>query len=278
MNQRKKPNHIITENFNCYEEIESAEGNCITRSPSTVPFKVITKQEAHKFQIWKLKCDFHDLSSTNAKYTLHLMSDSFHKLLHRLQGIDVNNRPACEEISMVLDVYSVLITSNDTDRGKEWLRKYLLTLGGGEGLTICSLPRRCNSSGSQHTPPFLRGNEIMLVVDSPIKIALHVSCQEKLMDCLKGMGFYFTAAPSNSGLCFDPNLHPYKPPYYCMVEAIISACKVRTGMHKGTNLVHVAKSGIRMPLPDPKLTSMIFPNKDDAEGWGTNVEVIIHTT
>ena len=190
------------------------------------------------------------------------------------------------DISMELDAFSVLITTRDTSKGKEWLRKYLVKFGDEKGLTRCSFPRKPDASngedgtvesfesGCQLSLPYLLHNQMMVVVDAPIKIALHVSCKEKLIHCLKEMGYLFSAAGVNSGLCFDPNLHPHKPPYWCMVEAIILSCQVMTGMHKGTNLVHMSQSGIRMPLPDSNAISMIIPNKDDAESWGISVRVL----
>ena len=192
-----------------------------------------------------------------------------------------------DDISMDLDAYSVVVRAGDTVEAEQGLKKYLMTLGG-DGLTRCSFPRNaiasnrkdgifgCFHSGSKHVPLSLQGNS-MLVIDTPVKIALHISCKEALVKCLEEMDFYFKAAGPSSGLCFDPSVCANKPLYSVLVEAIIASCKMSqsvTGLRE-SYIVHVADLGFRMPLPKQwSQTSKIFLNKCDANNLGITLEVI----
>jgi len=115
-------------------------------------------------------------------------------------------------ISVDLDAFSVVVSTRNMEKGKEALRRYLLSFGGSSparcGFPLMTTGSRtkdsifgCNPKSGQHLPEVLRGKE-MLVLDTPVKIALHVSCKERLVNWLSGRGFYFEAASDKTGLCF----------------------------------------------------------------------------
>lgn len=167
-----------------------------------------------------------------------------------------------EKISMDLDAYSFVVSADEMncDR-KEALREFLLSFGG-MSFGRCNFPTRCTGSKSkdsifgcagnesQHLPHVLRGNE-MLVIDAPVKIALHASCQSSLITNLKTKGFYYLPSSIKTGVCFNPSAAANKPPYAVIVDAIVESCDVPsqvTGNTKPTNIIHVADMGFRSPL------------------------------
>ena len=178
------------------------------------------------------------------------------------------------DISMDLDAYSLVLTTNDMKKGESWMRKFLLSWCG-VAPTKCSLPKTatashrkdgifgCFEDGSQHLPPFLQGNE-MMVIDTPVKLALHVSCKTRLINWLHKRGVHLTAASPKTGLCFDSSLASNTFPYRLIVEAVLASCEVaneNTGEGSGVHAVHVADIGFRTPLPDYQVTHTLFPNR-----------------
>ena len=66
----------------------------------------------------------------------------------------------------------------------------------------------------------------MLVVDVPVKIALHTSCQTALIETLKANGCYCLPFSTKTGVCFNPYTAANEPPYAVIMDAIIELCKV----------------------------------------------------
>jgi len=165
-------------------------------------------------------------------------------------------------ISMDLDAYSFVISAEKMNSGtKESIRDFLLSFGG-TSFGRCSFPTRstgsktkdsifgCTGNESQHLPHILRGHE-MLVIDVPVKIALHTSCQTVLIENLKAKGFYCLPSSMKTGVCFNPYAAANKPPYTVLVDAIIESCEVTSqvgGTAKSTSIIHVADMGFRSPL------------------------------
>ena len=82
----------------------------------------------------------------------------------------------------------------------------------------------------------------MLVIDVPVKIALHTSCQTALIENLNAKGFYYLPSSKHTGVCFNPYSAANKPPYAVIVDAIIDSCEV-TNLEdnaKSTSIIHVA--------------------------------------
>ena len=161
-----------------------------------------------------------------------------------------------------LDAYSFVISTETMNSMKKTKLREFLQLFGGESFGRCSFPTTilgsktkdsifgCCGNRSQHLPPILQGNE-MLVIDVPLKIALHHSCQSRLIDYLKLKGFYYSPSSSKTGICFNPSAAANKPPYGVIIEAIINSCEVttkETGLTKNTHIIHIADMGFRTPL------------------------------
>ena len=167
-----------------------------------------------------------------------------------------------KEISEDLDAYSFVISTEEMNSTKKHkLREFLLSFGD-MSFGRCSFPTKtvgskskdsmfgCCGNKSQHLPPILQGNE-MLVIDVPLIFALHHSCQSTLIENLKSRGFYFTPASINTGVCFNPYAAANKPPYIVMVDAIIDSCEVtrkETGATNSTHIIHIADMGFCLPL------------------------------
>lgn len=87
----------------------------------------------------------------------------------------------------------------------------------------------------------------MLVIDTPVKIGLHTSCKHDLMETLKTLDLYYTAASDNSRLFFHPNAVVNKPNYKALTKAVIALCKISMLLKRelipNKYLIHVADMG-----------------------------------
>ena len=161
-----------------------------------------------------------------------------------------------ESIFEDLDGLSVILTCAEPLTGdrRTALKDFLLTFG--RRALKCGLPSKgtgsktregmfgCFGNESHHLPHLLSGNEV-LVIDTPIKIALHSSCKQKLIECLHDEGTHLFPASAASGVCFDSNAAASKPCYEKMVDAVIDSCAVQH-----TRVIHVADMGFRLPLEE----------------------------
>ena len=151
-----------------------------------------------------------------------------------------------ESIFEDLDGLSVILTCEEPLTGdrRTALKDFLLIFG--RRALQCGLPSKgtgsktregmfgCFGNKSHHLPHLLSGNEV-LVLDTPIKIALHSSCKQKLIKCLHDEGIHLFPASAASGVCFDSNAAASKPCYEKMVDAVIDSCTVQH-----TRVIHVA--------------------------------------
>jgi hypothetical protein len=103
----------------------------------------------------------------------------------------------------------------------------------------------CNGSKSQHIRKTYQGQE-MLVVDTPMKIALHKSCKENLIFNLREEGVFLTKCNSE-GLCFNTQASANKPTYSAIVKASIKSCYVD---ELEEHYMHIADFGMKMNI-DP---------------------------
>lgn len=202
---------------------------------------------------------------------------------HTKTSISSRFRVSKDSISIDWDAISVVVSTEQemTDNIKEALRNFLLSFG--DNALRCGFPQQatgstkkdsvfgCRGNMCQHLPHLLQGKE-MLVVDAPVKIALHVSCKEKLVRYLQGKGFYFSAATVLTGVCFDSAAAANKVPYPVLVDAIIETCQV-----KSTYIIHVADMGYRLPIvshvPNKTINNLFDRNKKMRE-VGIKVEIV----
>jgi len=202
------------------------------------------------------------------------------------RSITLKFRTSKERISMDLDAFSFVISSERMNSDmKRSLREFLLSFGD-MSFGRCSFPTMitgsnskdsifgCAGNESQHLPNILRGNE-MLVIDIPVKIALHDSCQSRLIESLKSKGFYYSPSSTKTGVCFNPYAAANKPPYSVIVDAIIESCQVRqSGTLTSTNIIHVADMGFRSPLSNSyESISNLFQKCKTMEQMGFVVEL-----
>ena len=141
-----------------------------------------------------------------------------------------------------------------TERRKQAIRDFLFAFG--TGLTFrCGLPQSapgstkkdsifgCNGNKCLHLPKILQGDEV-LVIDTPLKVALHSSCKERLINSLDRKHVHLD--PSKSpGLCFNSQAASNKPPYPAMIDSIIESCFVQESQ---SHVIHIADFGFRLPI------------------------------
>lgn len=191
-----------------------------------------------------------------------------------------------ERISADCDAISIFIfisSEEVSDRTKNNLRDFFYLFG--TTLTLeCGLPQNTTGSSTKDSifsckdgtgaslPQAFQGNE-MLIIDSPIKVALHSSCKGAVIKNLKKRKFYLS--PSEKwGLCFNPRAAAHKPLYSVMVETILDSCFVE---ELGCYFIHVADFGMRLPLfPGKKECPMnkFFHSVQNLRNLGVEVEIL----
>lgn len=111
-------------------------------------------------------------------------------------------------------------------------------LFGSEHVKSCH--RSCASIGSN-----LYESEI-LVINTPVKIAVHESCRNKIKHALDRRGFPIDVS-SRDGLCFHPQSSSNMPPYETIVEILTSPrCSVVDELNK--HIIHIGNVGTRYPI------------------------------
>ena len=209
------------------------------------------------------------------------------KLLERAKKV-IKSRlqktcPGLGSILMDLDAFSIVISTNEmTSHKRDAVRQFLLSFGKGTA-SGCNFPQMpigkkrkdgmfgCCGTECQHLPIPLQGKE-MMVIDSPIKIALHDSCREDMISSLLEKRLYFHPASKSSGLCFNPQAAANKPNYKILVDAIVESCQVKTEMNR-PHIIHVAQLGCRFPVPDEAIDSL-FQHCNDMTEKGLKVEIV----
>ena len=101
----------------------------------------------------------------------------------------------------------------------------------------------CHGNKCKHLPAYLQGKE-MLIIDAPLKIALHISCRTALIRSLKRKGVQLYASTGYT-VCFNASAAANKPSYFAMVDSIIESCFVEElQMH----VIHLADFGMKAPI------------------------------
>ena len=169
-----------------------------------------------------------------------------------------------EEINTDVDAISVLITAEDlcVTKKKE-VRNFFELFGTGWTLR-CRIPNSVPGSlredgvfscyednkKCQHLPSYLHGKE-MLVIDTPLKIALHISCKEKLTEELLRRKIHLSPTQGEGGLCFISGRAANLPNYMDVIDAIIDSCHVPSiNLH----IIHVADIGFKKNISPGKST------------------------
>jgi hypothetical protein len=168
-------------------------------------------------------------------------------------------RVNCDEIKTDVDAISVLITSDDLTCDKKNAVRTFLRLFGTEWTLRCGIPKSVPGSTRvdgifscydddnkkcQHIPTYLQGNE-MLVIDTPVKIALHKSCKTKLTNTLLERKIHLTPHEGEGGLCFIARRAANLPNYFDVVEAILESCFVESNK---LYTIHVADFGCKKKI------------------------------
>ena len=187
-------------------------------------------------------------------------------------------------ISSDFDAISVVITASEmSGTRKQATRDFLLSFG--TEITLrCGLPHKATGSTKQdsifgcsgnkclHLPKGLQGKEV-LVIDTPVKVALHISCKTSLINSLNASGTYLT--PSNSsGVCFNSQQASNKPSYVTMVDSILDSCFVK---ELNSHVVHVADFGFRLPIKQGSANcplNILFTKMKNMSDKEINVELI----
>jgi hypothetical protein len=158
---------------------------------------------------------------------------------------------AKDNIVVDCDAISIIISTRIMTEEKQQAITDFMHIFGSD-LSGCSLPHRavgaskasglfgCSGNMCQHLPECLQGQE-MLVLDTPVKVGLHMSCKKKLVFDLNSKGYYLSPSNSND-VCFDVQV-ANKPPYGVMIDAIINSCCI-----DGVHVLHVADIGSRYPI------------------------------
>ena len=184
---------------------------------------------------------------------------------------------------MDCDAFSVVISTNHMTEVKEAaIADYLFTFGTSHSLSP-SAPRAvvgsrkpddifgCSGNKCQHLPTFLQGDE-MLVLDSPVKIALHKSCKESLKNHLTRSGFPINESDTD-GLFFNTNQMARLPSYQEMVKAMIKCCET---LGTSTHIIHIADMGFKLKLPQDEPAQEMhkfFNNINKLRDSGVTVEI-----
>ena len=187
-------------------------------------------------------------------------------------------------ISVDCDAISIFISTDEMTTSRKASVKSFFSLFGTPMTFRCQLPHTvvgstkedsvfgCTDNNCMHLPPFMQGNE-MLVMDTPVKVALHKSCKGKVISSLREKNTYLFSSNSQS-LCFNRNFATNKPSYQNLVDSIIDSCYVET---TGSYAIHLADFGMKLPISPGEnncALSNLFKKIHDMREAGLNVEVL----
>ena len=182
-------------------------------------------------------------------------------MLSRFKGKFAN-----ENISIDCDAISVVITTEEMSAQKKKALKDFLLVFGTESATSCGIPQSASGHGKkhsifscygkecQHLPEFMEEGEETIVIDSPVKIAIHSTCKEKLVNALKEKDCHMSPA-KDSAICFNTSAAANKPPYGTMIDSIIESCKYGLS----TYMIHVADFGCKLSIDELKDKDNVVP-------------------
>ena len=154
-----------------------------------------------------------------------------------------------------MDAFSILMSTNEMTPPRMAGMKEFLSLFGNELTLRTTLPNSVVGSSREgvfgcredekcmHLPTRLQDREA-LVTSTPVKIAVHRSCKERLWENLKSKDIHFTLS-KNGGLCFNPKRAANQANYEKVVEAIVESCGIVGRSH---HVIHVADFGCKLDI------------------------------
>ena len=182
-----------------------------------------------------------------------------------------------------MDAISILISTKDMTPERRTGIKEFLNLFGNELTLRATLPNSVIGSSRNgifgcredkecmHLPTSLQNSEV-LVMSTPVKIAVHRSCKERLWKILKSKDIHFSLS-GNNGLCFNPRHAANAANYNVMIEAIIDSCAIRDSNH---HVIHVADFGCKLQITPGKQDcplGKIFTVLKKLTGLGIQIEI-----
>jgi hypothetical protein len=162
------------------------------------------------------------------------------------------------DISVDCDAFSFILSYKEDSAQKRIAMKQLLEHFGSEWTSV-TFPRAASAIqtaktgnqdslfGSQHSKSCT--NDIksalhlgeVLIIDTPVKIALHSSCKEAVKNSISKLGYSVTLT-SSYGLCFDHAKSTNKPCYGQIIDVIFESCYVPS---LNTHVIHIGNVGMR---------------------------------
>ena len=181
----------------------------------------------------------------------------------------------CDAISVIISFPARTLTNEKKQAIEDFFHVF------GSDLSGCSLPHSaigstkasglfgCGGNMCQHLPECLQGQE-MLVLNTPVKVGLHMSCKKNMNSELNSKGYYLSLSNGNN-VCFDAQAAYNTPPFGIMVEAIINSCCIEGN---GNHVIHVADVGSRYPITtEPSQISRLFQAMQAMTAKGISVEL-----
>ena len=113
----------------------------------------------------------------------------------------------CDAISVIISFPARTLTNEKKQAIEDFFHVF------GSDLSGCSLPHSaigstkasglfgCGGNMCQHLPECLQGQE-MLVLNTPVKVGLHMSCKKNMNSELNSKGYYLSLSNGNN-VCFD---------------------------------------------------------------------------
>lgn len=196
-----------------------------------------------------------------------LLNSCLKMISSKLTGMEekFNSMPAID-----CDAFSFLITVDTVDGNSELntdqfnaIRGFLSSFG--TAITGISIPngpalskkrdsifgssqkQKCQHLYSRHCADFMQSSE-SLVINDPVKIAVHHTCKNKIISYLKNHHPRFYLSPSTTrGICFSvtPSSPKNLPSYDHLIDGVLHSCFVQ---HAGKFMIHVADVGIRRKM------------------------------
>ena len=106
----------------------------------------------------------------------------------------------------------------------------------------------------------------MIVCDTPIKLAVPISCKERIIEYLRNEHFPVFSA-CNHDICIDPKKTTNLPCYGLVINAIINSC-----INKGKNFIHIGNVGMRIPIIAPIEPSDLTNPKSSIDRLFSNIK------
>jgi len=196
-----------------------------------------------------------------------------------------NNNGDIGDVKIDCDAYSLLVSVKGVSSNvlssveKNAIREFLMGFGS-ETSKVHTPPFAmgaggifgCSEKKSKHLKPDYEDSEV-IVSESPVKIAIHKSCKDKLIASLKRKQFP-TIASNNPHICFEQK--GAKPTYGVLIDAIIESCYVDTTKEF---FIHIADFGMRIPIVAHVQNEyecpvgLLFKSISELRGSNVNVEI-----